>query len=201
MSDLEQFNKSQPKTTPKSETKSINYYSIFENYKSNPVQRSTSLNSLSRYKNLRSSQASDDERSIRSMTEGIEYRSSSNFELPLEVINQLERHSLHGNIRRDSFRSRNGTKNFVLNPIFDERFESDGDKPEGDDEVFNTSTVPNIEIGNHDSDRLKPPNTDDYIETVFTDLNNLENGNLSNLHSNPLKRSKSFKSNQFSSHW
>lgn len=178
--------------------KSIDYYSIFENYKSNPVKRSTSLNSLKRYKSVRSSHLSDDERSVRSMTtDGFEFRSNSNFELPSEVINQLERHSLHGNLRRDSFRSRNGTKNFVLNPIFDERFEV-----QGDDEVF----VKNIEIvdnvANDDCKnglKLQPPNADDCIETVFTDLNNLENGKIST--SNPLRRSRSFKSNQISSHW
>lgn len=197
MSDLDQYKKNRPYSA----TPSIDYHSIFENYKSNPVKRSTSLNSLKRYKNTRSS---DDERSIRSMTDGLEYsrshRSHSNFELPMEVINQLERHSLHGNVRRDSFRSRTGTKNFVLNPIFDERFES-----ECDDEVFDTNTE-SIEHRKDDDrdgrDALKsqPPNVDDYIETVFTDLNNLDNGNVSPI-PNPLKRSKSFKSNQISSHW
>lgn len=188
MSDLDQYKKIEPNT------KSIDYYSIFENYKSNPVKRSTSLNSLKRYKNTRSSHLSDDERSVRSMTDG---RSHSNFELPMEVINQLERHSLHGNLRRDSFRSRSGTKNFVLNPIFDERFE-----PVGDDEVFgkNTEIIKNIEEEDYKSgDRLQPPNAGECIETVFTDLNNLENGRISS--PNPLSRSKSFKSNQISSHW
>lgn len=197
MSDLEQFNKSVPKTNPNIESKSIDYYSIFENYKSNPVKRSTSLNSLRRYKNVRSSHVSDDERSVRS--DGITYKSSSHFELPPEAINQLERHTLHGNVKRDSFRSRSGTKNFVLNPIFDERLES-----EGDDEVFhkNTAIVERIKTGNEEIDvRLNPPNSDDYIETVFTDLKSLENGKMLNVHLNPLKRSKSLKSNRFSSHW
>lgn len=191
MSDFDQYKKTEPNA------KSIDFYSIFDNYKSNPVKRSTSLNSLKRYKNTRSSHLSDDERSVRSMTDGVEYRSHSNFELPMEVINQLERHSLHGNLKRDSFRSRSGTKNFVLNPIFDERLE-----PEGDDEVFdkNTGIINNIaEEDYKNGDRLQPPNTDECIETVFTDLNNLENGKIAS--SNPLSRSKSFKTNQISSHW
>lgn len=198
MSDLDQF---KPKTNPISETKSINYYSIFENYQSNPVQRSSSLNSLKRYKNIRSSNISDDERSVRSMTDGIESKSQSQIELPFEVvkvINQLERHSLHSNVRRDSFRSRSGTKNFVLNPIFDEL------ETEVDDDVFtkNTESVENVETQTHESGlRLKPPNTVDNIETVFTDLKDLEDGKMSNIHPNPLRRSKSLKSNQFSSLW
>lgn len=128
------------------------------------------------------------------MTDGFDRRSHSNFELPLEVIKQLERHSLHGNLKRDSFRSRNGTKNFVLNPIFDERFEG-----EGDNEVFDKNDKFS-EVGNNGCGvDLKPPNTDDYIQTVFIDLQNLDNGKITS--PNPLIRSKSFKSNQISSHW
>lgn len=197
MSDLDQYKNTEPKTNTYSDTKSINYYSIFENYKSNPVRRSTSLNSLKRYKNTRPSHLSDDERSVRSMTDGFEYKSNSNFELPLEVIKQLERHSLHGNLKRDSFRSRSGTKNFVLNPIFDERFES-----EGDDEVFDKSIEihDNVKGNENGNDfEIQGPNSDDYIETVYTDLNNLESGRISS--PDPFKRSKSLKSNQISSPW
>ncbi|KAJ6643313.1 hypothetical protein Bhyg_08273 [Pseudolycoriella hygida] len=191
------------RTEQASDTKRIDYYRIFENYKSNPVQRSTSLNSLRRYKNTRSSNVSDDELSVKSMTNSFDYRRRrhSNFELPVEVINQLERHTLHGNLRRDSFRSRSGTKNFVLNPIFDERFES-----EGDDEVFRkTSEIINIVAGDvreslgENNQKPQPPTGEDLFETVYTDFNNLENGTMSK--SNPLRKSKSFKSNQISSHW
>ncbi len=197
MSDLDQYKKIEPNSNTNRESQSIDYDSIFDNYKSNPVKRSTSLNSLKRYKSTRSS---DDERSIKSMNDGSKFRmnrSRTNFELPLEVISQLERHSLHGNLKRDSFRSRSGTKNFVLNPIFDERFES-----EIEDEVFdkNTETIDNNSNWNHEIGlKLQPPIAGDCIETVFADLNNLENCKISK--PNPLRRSKSFKSNQISSHW
>lgn len=197
MSDLEQYNKNEPKSDP-NQSQTIDYCSIFNNYKSNPVKRSTSLNSLKRYQNSRSS---DDERSVKSMTYGSKYSrpqgTRSSFELPPEVINQLERHSLHGNLRRDSFRSRSGTKNFVLNPIFDERFES-----EGDDDVFskNSKSVDTDAGENHENGvRLQAPMADDYIETVFADLNNLDNGKTSG--PNAVRRSRSFQSNQMSSHW
>lgn len=41
--------------------------------------------------------------------------------LPADIVAQLEADSLHGNLRRDSFRSRGGTKHFVVNPLFDDQ--------------------------------------------------------------------------------
>lgn len=39
----------------------------------------------------------------------------------MQTIAQLERNALHRDIRRYSFSSRRGTKNFVINPLYDER--------------------------------------------------------------------------------
>lgn len=39
---------------------------------------------------------------------------------PAKSIGQIEEQALHSDIRRCSFRSRNGTNNFVVNPLFDE---------------------------------------------------------------------------------
>lgn len=39
---------------------------------------------------------------------------------PTKSIGQIEEQALHSDIRRFSFRSRNGTNNFVVNPLFDE---------------------------------------------------------------------------------
>lgn len=36
------------------------------------------------------------------------------------VVAHIERNALHSDIRRNSFSSRNGTRNFVINPLFDE---------------------------------------------------------------------------------
>lgn len=47
-------------------------------------------------------------------------RQLSDFELPANVVAQLEADLLHGNLRRDSFRSRSGTNNFVMNPLFND---------------------------------------------------------------------------------
>lgn len=86
------------------------------------VQRSISLSSL------RSSSSSSAKRSHRSKTvsSGVNRRSTliggklSEMDLPADIVAQLEADTLHGNLRRDSFRSRGGTKHFVSNPLFDE---------------------------------------------------------------------------------
>lgn len=49
---------------------------------------------------------------------------SQSMDLPADIVAQLEADTLHGNLRRDSFRSRGGTKHFVTNPLFDERNDS-----------------------------------------------------------------------------
>lgn len=86
---------------------------------SRKVKRSISLNSLRSYNHIRQAAASDlhysSERSNRS--------SVSSVEIPGNIIAELEVAMLHGNLKRDSFRSRSSTKNFVTNPIFDERQE------------------------------------------------------------------------------
>lgn len=52
------------------------------------------------------------------------HNTSSNCSLdqlaPVKSIGQIEQQALHSDIRRCSFRSRNGTNNFVVNPLFDE---------------------------------------------------------------------------------
>lgn len=52
------------------------------------------------------------------------HNTSSNCSLdqlaPVKSIGQIEEQALHSDIRRCSFRSRNGTNNFVVNPLFDE---------------------------------------------------------------------------------
>lgn len=45
---------------------------------------------------------------------------ASGVELPADIVAQLEADTLHGNLRRDSFRSRGGSKHFVMNPLFDD---------------------------------------------------------------------------------
>lgn len=51
-------------------------------------------------------------------------------------LSQLERHILHNDLRRNSFRSRSGLRNFALNPIFD------NDEVGGYDEESRPSKMP-----------------------------------------------------------
>lgn len=49
-------------------------------------------------------------------------RESSEPDVPKEILRQLESQMLHSDLKRESFRARNGTRNFCLNPLFEENF-------------------------------------------------------------------------------
>lgn len=77
------------------------------------VKRSISLGSLrNNTTTVECSKHEDDE------------NSDSSVIIPVDILAKLESDMLHGNLKRDSFRSRSSTKNFVTNPIFDEMHES-----------------------------------------------------------------------------
>lgn len=46
----------------------------------------------------------------------------SEVSIPKEILKQLESQMLYSDLKRESFRARNGTKNFCLNPLFEEGF-------------------------------------------------------------------------------
>lgn len=48
--------------------------------------------------------------------------SERDFSIPKEILKQFESQMLHSDLKRESFRARNGTKNFCLNPLFEEGF-------------------------------------------------------------------------------
>lgn len=48
--------------------------------------------------------------------------SERDFSIPKEVLKQLESRMLHTDLKRESFRARTATKNFCLNPLFEEGF-------------------------------------------------------------------------------
>lgn len=80
------------------------------------VQRSISLGSLRRWRTP--SLAADGHRKF--SDDSID----DDVIIPADIVAQLESDMLHGNLKRDSFRSRSATKHFVTNPIFDEKQES-----------------------------------------------------------------------------
>lgn len=88
------------------------------------VKRSVSLNSLRSYNRIRQGAVNDLHCNSEWSNCNASNRSSlSSIEIPANIIAELEVGMLHGNLKRDSFRSRSSTKNFVTNPIFDERQE------------------------------------------------------------------------------
>lgn len=107
--------------------------------------------------------------------------------LPASIVTQLEHQMLLGNLKRDSFRSRNGTNNFVLNPLFfDERMEvvNDGDLDENTAGVrSNDRSDSNVcreddkvmSGGNEESLRLNVPCKSVCTELVYANLEDLRN--------------------------
>lgn len=65
--------------------------------------------------------------------------SERDFSLPKDIVRQLESQMLHGDLKRESFRSRNGTKHFCLNPLFEENFARKFDEVENKSELVEKS--------------------------------------------------------------
>lgn len=51
--------------------------------------------------------------------------SERNFSIPKDILRQLESQMLHADLKRESFRARSGTRNFCLNPLYEEGFKLD----------------------------------------------------------------------------
>uniref|UniRef100_A0A182LVG2 Uncharacterized protein n=1 Tax=Anopheles culicifacies TaxID=139723 RepID=A0A182LVG2_9DIPT len=98
-------------------------------------------------------------------------------DIPAHIIAQFEQETLHSDYKRDSFRARHATtRQFVLNPIFDEQ-PSPGPDGTGD-ERRDTQTIPRKSLsgrrvvasaasGTHETSRTS---SGPVVETVFTDL-------------------------------
>lgn len=99
--------------------------------------------------------------------------SERDFSLPKDIVRQLESQMLHSDLKRESFRSRNGTKHFCLNPLFEENF------AQKSDEVENKSKL--VEKSQNTPKRLPFPSTvssfssleelrANCVENIFLDL-------------------------------
>lgn len=109
-----------------------------------------------------------------SVTSRISRESSErDFSLPKDIVRQLESQMLHSDLKRESFRSRNGTKHFCLNPLFEENF------AQKSDEVENKSKL--VEKSQNTPKRLPFPSTvssfssleemkANCVENIFLDL-------------------------------
>uniref|UniRef100_A0A182YJ88 Uncharacterized protein n=1 Tax=Anopheles stephensi TaxID=30069 RepID=A0A182YJ88_ANOST len=98
-------------------------------------------------------------------------------DIPAHIIAQFEQETLHSDYKRDSFRARHATtRQFVLNPIFDEQ-SSPG--PDGTGNERTAHTIPRKSVscrraagtaGSQEPARTSPG---PVVETVFTDLGTL----------------------------
>uniref|UniRef100_A0A182WLA1 Uncharacterized protein n=1 Tax=Anopheles minimus TaxID=112268 RepID=A0A182WLA1_9DIPT len=96
-------------------------------------------------------------------------------DIPAHILAQFEQETLHSDYKRDSFRARHATtRQFVLNPIFDEQA-SPGPDGTGDERSA-THTIPRKACSNrrvvgtagtHETSRTS---SGPVVETVFTDL-------------------------------
>lgn len=98
---------------------------------------------------------------------------ASEVQLSADVLAQFEAKSLFAELKRDSFRARNGTTNFALNPIFDEAIVS----PPPSAQVPDYSSPNTISIVNDDSQQM---NNGDCTPFPWSQLQLTEEGGRNN---------------------
>uniref|UniRef100_A0A2M4CKG4 FYVE-type zinc finger domain-containing protein n=1 Tax=Anopheles darlingi TaxID=43151 RepID=A0A2M4CKG4_ANODA len=99
-------------------------------------------------------------------------------DIPTHILAQFEQETLHSDYKRDSFRARHATtRQFVLNPIFDETTTGQTDESPVTEETARNSTFPRKST--RKTSRVAPVGSEKesgtnrsgpVVETVFTDL-------------------------------
>lgn len=102
--------------------------------------------------------------------------SERDFTIPKEILKQLESQMLHADLKRESFRARTGTKNFCLNPLFEEGFGVKSHEVKSGSNVEKKShqtrralTQPSSASSISSLDELKS----NCVENIFMDLNHV----------------------------
>lgn len=100
--------------------------------------------------------------------------SERDFSIPKEILKQLESQMLHGDLKRESFRARNGTNNFCLNPLFEEGFtlKSIEKSENGQKQVeksLKSQKLPSVESSVGSLDEIKA----NCVENIFMDLSKI----------------------------
>lgn len=100
-------------------------------------------------------------------------RESFEADVPKEILKQLESRMLHSDLKRESFRARNGTRNFCLNPLFEENFAVKTDDfenylkyDEKPGNVIRQQTLPSTASSIRSLDEIKA----NCVENIFLDL-------------------------------
>lgn len=97
--------------------------------------------------------------------------SEREFSIPKEILKQLESQMLHADLKRESFRARNGTHNFCLNPLFEEGFtlKSNKDREKGESQgkkALQAQMLPSATSSASSLDEMKK----NCVENIFMDL-------------------------------
>lgn len=95
--------------------------------------------------------------------------SERDFSIPKEILKQFESQMLHSDLKRESFRARNGTKNFCLNPLFEEGFNMNSN----DDEIVRTKSVDKQRFEVLPSTSSSISSLDNCVESIFLDLHKI----------------------------
>jgi hypothetical protein len=100
--------------------------------------------------------------------------SERDFTISREVLKQLESQMLHADLKRESFRARTGTRNFCLNPLFEEGFAPQSNNCENNQNFEEKShyaqraeTLPSAAGSVSSLDDIKA----NCVENIFMDLN------------------------------
>lgn len=97
-------------------------------------------------------------------------------DIPAHILAQFEQETLHSDYKRDSFRARHATtRQFVLNPIFDEQSSPGPDQADGVERAAHTlPRKARVAAGGRGivPEPVKP-GRGQVVETVFTDLGTL----------------------------
>lgn len=109
--------------------------------------------------------------------------SERDFTLPKEVMRQLESQMLHADLKRESFRARTGTRNFCLNPLFEEGFgfklndaENESNSETKSHEAHRVETLPSITSSVSSLDEIRA----NCVENIFMNLSNVRRSGSEN---------------------
>lgn len=99
--------------------------------------------------------------------------SERDFSIPKDILRELELQMLHGDLKRDSFRARSGTRNFCLNPLFEEGFamktnglENESNYEKESFDIHQPKTFPSTTSSLSSLDEMKSK----CVENIFLDL-------------------------------
>lgn len=100
--------------------------------------------------------------------------SERDFSIPKDILRQLESQMLHADLKRESFRARTGTRNFCLNPLFEEGFkpvdsESNLSSIETSLRGQRADTLPSTTSSIYSFDESKS----NCVENIFLDLDKI----------------------------